>query len=128
MSDAPLIEDGTFELNLNTSPVPLCKHCGRQKGNHRANTLQCPIGRGSFPDFHPEQRYEPRKTRKLSVVVEDPRQVVRRDWVDCPICGEPDMRKETSPEGAVLIFCVNHACASNGGDNANRLLDQLGLG
>ncbi len=37
------------------------------------------------------------------------------EWVDCPICGEPDTRKETDAEGNALIFCVNHACASNGG-------------
>lgn len=36
------------------------------------------------------------------------------DWVDCPICGESDMRKTTS-DGNSLIECVNHGCASNGG-------------
>lgn len=36
-----------------------------------------------------------------------------RDWVDCPICGEPDMRRETDSEGYALIFCVNHSCPSN---------------
>lgn len=40
------------------------------------------------------------------------------DWVNCPICGEPDMRKTTTPEGFSLIFCVNHGCASNGGSVA----------
>ena len=45
------------------------------------------------------------------------RRAVSRDWVCCPICGEPDMQKETDGEGASLIFCVNHGCRSNGGDN-----------
>jgi hypothetical protein len=41
----------------------------------------------------------------------------KREWVRCPICGEPDMRKECDEEGNALILCVNHACGSNGGDN-----------
>lgn len=44
-----------------------------------------------------------------------------RDWVTCPICGEPDMRRETDDEGHSLIFCVNNNCASNGGDSDQRL-------
>lgn len=43
------------------------------------------------------------------------------DWVLCPICGEPDMEQETDSEGNVLISCVNHACASNGGSNTSGL-------
>ena len=45
------------------------------------------------------------------------RRAVPRDWVCCPICGEPDMQKETDDQGASLIFCVNHGCRSNGGDS-----------
>lgn len=37
------------------------------------------------------------------------------DWVRCPICDEPDMRKTTDGDGNSLIHCVNHACRSNGG-------------
>lgn len=37
------------------------------------------------------------------------------DWVNCPVCKEPDMRRTTDEEGHVLIDCVNHACLSNGG-------------
>lgn len=44
-----------------------------------------------------------------------------RDWVNCPICGEPDMRKESDEDGNALIFCVNHGCASNGGGNQDGL-------
>lgn len=47
--------------------------------------------------------------------------VAKRDWVNCPICGEPDMRREEDRHGNVLIMCVNHACASNGGGNASAL-------
>jgi hypothetical protein len=45
----------------------------------------------------------------------------KRDWVTCPVCGEPDMRREEDAEGAALILCVNHACASNGGTNSDAL-------
>lgn len=52
-----------IELNLNPTPVPKCKHCGRDKGNHQAQTFHCPIGRGSFPHFDPVKTYEPRNPR-----------------------------------------------------------------
>lgn len=42
-------------------------------------------------------------------------------WVKCPICGEPDMRKETDSEGFSVIYCTNHNCGSNGGTNFNNL-------
>lgn len=37
------------------------------------------------------------------------------DWVKCPVCEEPDMRRTTDEEGNVLIDCVNHGCLSSGG-------------
>lgn len=43
---------------------------------------------------------------------------VNTEWVKCPVCDEPDMRKETDAEGNSLILCVNHACLSNGGTNS----------
>jgi hypothetical protein len=45
-------------------------------------------------------------------------------WVKCPVCGEPGMKcVEEGPEDDrhKLIACVNHVCASNGGDNASAL-------
>lgn len=40
------------------------------------------------------------------------------DWVACPVCGEPDMRKEfEGDEGDAYIYCTNLACVSNGGTN-----------
>jgi hypothetical protein len=36
-------------------------------------------------------------------------------YVNCPICGVPDCRREIDGEGFALIFCTNHACKSNGG-------------
>lgn len=48
-------------------------------------------------------------------------------WVKCPICGEPDMRKEIATDDENkegYIFCVNLACASNDGDNATMVLEQ----
>ena len=50
---------------------------------------------------------------------------VKRSWVDCPICGEPDMRREEDAEGNVLILCTNHACASNGGMNNDALIRSI---
>lgn len=50
--------------------------------------------------------------------------VFSKDWVTCPICGEPDMRKELDSEGNALIFCVNYACASNGGSNDNAISER----
>lgn len=42
------------------------------------------------------------------------------DWVQCPICGENDMRSE--PDGKrAIISCVNLICGSNGGDNFSGL-------
>lgn len=42
---------------------PKCKHCGRLKGNHQAKTMDCPVGRGSFPQYSTETKYEPRAVR-----------------------------------------------------------------
>lgn len=41
---------------------------------------------------------------------------MKSNWINCPICDEPDMRQTTDIDGNKLIFCVNHACRSNGGD------------
>lgn len=48
------------------------------------------------------------------------------NWVDCPICGEPDMHQDTDAEGNNHIQCTNHACASNGGPNASRVIREKG--
>lgn len=51
------------DLVFNAAPLPKCKHCGRDKGQHRAGSLACPVGRGSFPSFSESATYEPRKVR-----------------------------------------------------------------
>lgn len=45
------------------------------------------------------------------------------DWVNCPICGESDMRKETEASSPDIsyISCVNGNCGSNGGTNFSAL-------
>jgi hypothetical protein len=48
-----------------------------------------------------------------------------RDWVDCPICGDSDMQRETDQEGHSIINCVNTNCGSNGGDNFNAIQDRF---
>lgn len=62
----------------------------------------------------------------------DPKEAPER-WVNCPVCGEPDMRRTEDQDGNALIFCVNHACLSSGGKNnaaiaerADRLQAELG--
>ena len=50
---------------------------------------------------------------------------VKREWVKCPVCCEPDMRWEEDKDGNAVIFCVNHACLSNGGKNASGLYVNL---
>lgn len=41
----------------------------------------------------------------------------KREWVNCPVCGDESMRKETDKDGDSLILCTNYTCGSNGGDN-----------
>jgi len=48
---------------------------------------------------------------------EIPAAPARRDWVDCPVCGESDMRLEADEEDNAIITCTNHNCGSNGGSN-----------
>jgi hypothetical protein len=52
-----------LELNLDGSSPPKCKRCGREKGSHKAITLNCPIGRGNFPSFAMAKVYEARTPR-----------------------------------------------------------------
>ncbi len=52
---------------------------------------------------------------------------VKREFVDCPVCGQPDMRREVDNEGNALMLCVNHACASNGGSNDSATKAAQGL-
>ena len=40
---------------------------------------------------------------------------MKNNWVNCPICGEPDMQQAVDNDGNKLICCTNHACRSNGG-------------
>ena len=53
-------EDETPEIEINMNPVPevKCIHCKKVRGDHRAKTFACPIGRGSFPHFHTKQFFE----------------------------------------------------------------------
>ncbi len=44
----------------------------------------------------------------------------KSDWVNCPICGEPDMQS-TADDGGQIIECTNLCCASNGGDNKSAM-------
>jgi hypothetical protein len=41
-----------------------------------------------------------------------------RDWVNCPICGEPEMLKEFDKDGRGLIHCTNRVCPSNNSEAA----------
>lgn len=44
------------------SPEPKCMNCNRDKGRHKAKTLNCPIGVGrlsKFCSFYNDKFYEP---------------------------------------------------------------------
>ena len=43
--------------------------------------------------------------------------VFKRDWVTCPMCGEPDMPREwiQDADDGPYITCLNLRCPSNGG-------------
>lgn len=44
---------------FNNDPPIKCKHCKRPKGQHKAVTFNCPIGRARrFPQFNREQTFE----------------------------------------------------------------------
>lgn len=59
-----------IELNFDAVEPPRCKHCGREKGRHQANTFHCPRGRGNFPTFSTDTVYEARmpRAKKLKAV------------------------------------------------------------
>ena len=44
-----------------------CKHCGKQSGNHKAGTRNCPQGKKSqtlgYTSFHKSQVFEPAPTK-----------------------------------------------------------------
>lgn len=47
---------------------------------------------------------------------------MKSEWVNCPICGEPDMEKSFhGEENDPIIECTNHECASNGGTNMSAI-------
>lgn len=71
-------------------------------------------------DVHSADKVAAMQANDLVVPAARP-EPVTRDWVDCPVCGETDMRRERDEEGHPLIFCVNHACASNGGTNMSAI-------
>ena len=36
-----------------------------------------------------------------------------RQWINCPLCGESDMRAESPGDGFWLVQCTNGVCPSN---------------
>lgn len=47
-----------------------CAHCGREKGYHKAETFNCPMGRGSFTHYMRDSFFSP-----------DPKKPVKRPAV-----------------------------------------------
>lgn len=45
-------------------PTNKCALCNREKGRHKAVTLNCPIGRGNFPQYKIAEFFTPKKKRK----------------------------------------------------------------
>ena len=48
------------DLNFTKQPIVRCIHCNRVRGDHRAQTYQCPIGRGNFPQFRTDTVFTPK--------------------------------------------------------------------
>lgn len=51
-------------------------------------------------------------TKIIATLSSPPDRVKTRDWVTCPVCDEPDMRKETFVSGREQIYCVNMQCTA----------------
>lgn len=82
------------------------------------------LGPASREDARVVARYRDRqKFMRVASVAQEP---VASDWVACPVCGEPDMRRTVDADGNALISCVNHACRSNGG-SATQAAQELAL-
>lgn len=50
-------------IDFNPPKIPKCKHCKKDKGNHKGKTFHCPIGTKTkigYTMYHPEQVYEPK--------------------------------------------------------------------
>jgi hypothetical protein len=50
---------------------------------------------------------------------------MQKNWVNCPICGSPDMEQTPDGEDGVIIECTNLCCASNGGDNYSEIQKRI---
>lgn len=49
-------------------PDPKCMNCGRDKGRHKAKTLNCPFGTGrlsKFCSFYNDKFYEPKVKKNV---------------------------------------------------------------
>jgi hypothetical protein len=47
-----------------TPPPALCKNCGKRKYDHKAITLNCPVGSKTkigYTSYHPDRVYKPGK-------------------------------------------------------------------
>jgi hypothetical protein len=48
-------------MELNSKKEPVCANCDNKKGRHKAITLNCPFGRGNFPQFKMDQVFKERQ-------------------------------------------------------------------
>lgn len=55
----------SLELDFSKKPQSKCRHCGKERGYHKATTLHCPTGMRhrvlNYCRFHSTQTYEPKK-------------------------------------------------------------------
>ena len=52
------------ELNFGKIKPIKCKNCGKEKGNHKATTLNCPFGmntRIGYTSFYLDKKFEPKE-------------------------------------------------------------------
>ena len=48
------------DFKLNNEKIPKCKHCGRPRASHKADSLNCPFGKSrNFPNYRADQFYSP---------------------------------------------------------------------
>lgn len=54
-------------LNLNPTPIPKCKNCGKSRGDHHAGDFGCPMlmrTRIGYTHFSETVFYEPKRVNK----------------------------------------------------------------
>jgi hypothetical protein len=115
---APLGREAITQIRNDLRRLAIVQHERQASGGRFVNNgKSCKVCGGEWPDRAPEFHAITCSAVPLDAILAGmiaPLAVKGQDWVNCPICGEPDMRKEIFDEGLALIHCTNHGCPSNG--------------